>query len=81
VIDFGLSDFMEKIEQAAKTVKVSHFRSKEAQEAAKAAQANGGLNADGTPMNQEAINRLFCPSQEKFHTFVLRGLRNISEAP
>jgi hypothetical protein len=30
---------------------------------------------------QEAINTPFCPLQEKFHTFVLRGLRNISEAP
>jgi dienelactone hydrolase len=30
---------------------------------------------------EEAINRLFCPSHEKFHDFVLRGLRNISEAP
>ena len=30
---------------------------------------------------EEAINTSFCPSQEKFHTFVLRGLRNISEAP
>jgi hypothetical protein len=28
-----------------------------------------------------AINTPFCPLQEKFHTFVLRGLRNISEAP
>ena len=28
--------------------------------------------------NEEAINTLFCPFQEKFHTFVLRGLRNIS---
>ena len=35
----------------------------------------------GGAMTEEAINRLFCPSQEKFHTFVLRGLRNISEAP
>jgi hypothetical protein len=32
-------------------------------------------------LDEEAINRLFCPLQEKFHTFVLRGLRNISEAP
>ena len=29
----------------------------------------------------EAKNTLFCPSQEKFHTVVSRGLRNISEAP
>ena len=27
------------------------------------------------------MNTPFCPSQEKFHTVVLRGLRNISEAP
>ena len=31
--------------------------------------------------NEEAINTPFCPLQEKFHTFVSRGLRNISEAP
>ena len=30
---------------------------------------------------EEAINRLFCPLQEKFDAFVLRRLRNISEAP
>ena len=36
--------------------------------------------ADVDP-DQEVINTLFCPSQEKFHTFVLRGVRNISEAP
>ena len=26
---------------------------------------------------QEVINTPFCPSEEKFHTFVLRGVRNI----
>ena len=32
--------------------------------------------------NEEANNSPFCPSlREKFHTFVLRALRNISEAP
>ena len=31
--------------------------------------------------HREAINTLFCPSQEKLHAFVLRGLRNISKAP
>ena len=30
---------------------------------------------------EEAINIPFCPRQEKFHTFVLRCPRNISEAP
>ena len=39
----------------------------------------------GTPEKagggKEAINTPFRPLQEKFHTFVLRGLRNISEAP
>jgi hypothetical protein len=30
---------------------------------------------------EEAINTPFCPSQEKFHTGVLRGVRNISVAP
>jgi hypothetical protein len=34
-----------------------------------------------TNLPEEAINTPFCPLQEKFHTFVLRGLRNISEAP
>ena len=34
-----------------------------------------------TEMHQEVINTLSCPSQEKFHTFVLRGVRSISEAP
>ena len=29
----------------------------------------------------EGINTPFCPLEEKFRTFVLRGLRNISEAP
>ena len=31
--------------------------------------------------NKEARNTPFCPLQEKFHTVVLRRLRNISEAP
>jgi hypothetical protein len=31
-------------------------------------------------LDEEAINTPFCALQEKFHTFVLRGLRNISEA-
>ena len=31
--------------------------------------------------SEEAINTPFCPLQEKFHTVVFRGLRNISEAP
>ena len=30
---------------------------------------------------EEAGNAPFCRSQEKFHTVVLRGPRNISEAP
>ena len=30
---------------------------------------------------EEAINTPFCSLQEKFRTFVLRGLRNISDAP
>ena len=30
---------------------------------------------------EEAINTPFCPLQEISHTFVLRGLRNISEDP
>ena len=30
---------------------------------------------------EEAVNAPFCRLQEKFHTFVSRGLRNISEAP
>ena len=30
---------------------------------------------------KEARNTRCCPSQEKFHTAVLRGVRNISEAP
>ena len=30
---------------------------------------------------QEARTTAFCPSQEKFDTVVLRGVRNISEAP
>ena len=30
---------------------------------------------------EEAQNTPFCPSQKKFHTVVLRGVRNISEAP
>ena len=29
---------------------------------------------------QEVRNFLFCPSQEKFHTVVLKGVRNISDA-
>ena len=31
--------------------------------------------------NKEAKNTPFCPSQEEFHTGLLRGLRNIYEAP
>ena len=31
-------------------------------------------------LRQEAENSLFCPSQEKFHTAVLQGVRNISDA-
>ena len=30
---------------------------------------------------EEARNTPFCPSQEKFHTVVLRGVRNSAEAP
>jgi hypothetical protein len=36
---------------------------------------------DVEEVDEEAINTPFCPLQEKFHAFVLRGLRNISEAP
>ena len=32
-------------------------------------------------VRREARNTLFCPSQEKFHTVVLRGVRNVPEAP
>jgi hypothetical protein len=32
-------------------------------------------------MDKEARNTPFCLSQEKFHTVVLRGVRDISEAP
>ena len=39
----------------------------------------GGAAASGEA--EEAINTPFCPLREKTHTFVLRGLRNISEAP
>ena len=35
----------------------------------------------GSARGEEAINTQFCSSTEKFHTVVLRGLRNISEAP
>ena len=50
------------------------------------ANSGGKLPADalgdrGGVVSQEAIDSLFCPSQEKFHTFFLRGVRNISEAP
>ena len=31
--------------------------------------------------DEEAINTPSCPLQDKFHTFALRGLRNMSEAP
>ena len=37
------------------------------------------LERDGT--REEAINMPFCPLQGKSHTFVLRALRSISEAP
>ena len=47
--------------------------------AAAAGSAAGGAAASGEA--EEAINTPFCPLQEKFHTFVLRVLRNISEAP
>ena len=41
------------------------------------------LNAplDASRAAKEARNTPLCPSQEKFHTGVLRGLRNTSEAP
>ena len=39
------------------------------------------LAKDAYAVREEAINTPFCPLQEKFNTFVLRGLRNISEAP
>ena len=32
-------------------------------------------------VDEEEINTPVCPLQDKFHTFVLRGLRNISEDP
>ena len=34
-----------------------------------------------TRLSKEARNTTFCPLQEKCHTVVLRGVRNISEAP
>ena len=38
-------------------------------------------HVDDPQVAEEARNTPFCPSQEKFHTVVLRGVRNISEAP
>ena len=35
----------------------------------------------GPDLPKEARKSPFCPSQEKFHTVVLGGVRNISEAP
>jgi hypothetical protein len=37
--------------------------------------------SDESALAEEAMNTPFCRLQEKFHTFVLRCLRNISEAP
>jgi succinyl-CoA synthetase beta subunit len=37
--------------------------------------------AECLDIGEEGINTKFCPLQEKFHPFVLRRLRNISEAP
>ena len=30
---------------------------------------------------EEAINSIFCPFQEIYHTVVLQGVRNISDTP
>jgi hypothetical protein len=38
------------------------------------------LTSGSSELDQEARNTPFCPSQEKFHTVVLRGVRNISDA-
>jgi ABC-type multidrug transport system ATPase subunit len=40
-----------------------------------------GENAADWMMDKESRNTPFCPSQERFHTVVLRGVRNISESP
>jgi hypothetical protein len=46
-----------------------------------AEEENFTMYVDFAHLDEEARNTPLCPSQEKFHTFVLRGLRNISEAP
>ena len=38
-------------------------------------------NAATVHLLEEALHTVFCGSQEKFHTVVLRGVGNISEAP
>ena len=43
--------------------------------------ARGPRQRPARAAGEEVRNTPFCPLQEKFHTFVLRGLRNISEAP
>ena len=42
---------------------------------------NRALDGEERGRRGEAIKVPFCPLQEKFHTFVSRGLRNIPEAP
>jgi hypothetical protein len=39
------------------------------------------VEPEETVTGEEVINTPFCPLQEKFHTFVLRGLRNVSVSP
>ena len=47
----------------------------------KSSGTSDGGGSSGIGGREEAINTPFCPLQENFHTFVSRGLRNISEAP
>ena len=43
--------------------------------------ASSETETDPRERLEEGINTPFCPLQKKFHNFVSRGLRNISEAP
>ena len=55
-------------------------RSKSTEEG-EAVRAGSKESLSSASVPQEAINATFCPIQEKFHTFIFRCLRNISEAP
>jgi hypothetical protein len=64
-----------------KLVAVKNKRTGETEQRFVCAKHVPGKRHEKCPCDEEAINTLFCPPQEKFHSLVLRRVRTISEAP